>query len=365
MKEYLNRKSLANKENAVILRAKKAEGDNPFGSVEVYVRTSDKSEKVYTKYNLVYEKNDIGTTVKDKDGNFVPLTYYNGSNGGYNRSNFRIRAASFCRKNGEEFEKIYDVLQQGEISMAFKEKLTENGVMAGDFVGGFHGDENIKYENGKPLAKLLLDGKEIALDGKEEKEYVGNVALFEQTTFINRCNTPGENIIEHSQKITFDTDGVQVKQKAKFVTDEYEKGDKYALDNGGSYMQMCTFWRLNSANHEERICDDLKFYDENGKLVNEANTSSYKHGDFGWAGAETETVNRAVEYNGDKGVYGLVGYKILDDSVDCSSSKIMIRTFGDNKWYCTFKSKNSTGQPKLGEEWKLDLLYYIDYNSER
>ena len=213
--------------------------------------------------------------------------------------------------------------------------------------------------------KLLLDGVEISLDGKEEKEFVGNVAEFEQTAIINRCNTPGENIIEHSQKYIFDTNGVHVKQNAKFITDEYEENGKYALDNGGSYMQMCTFWRLNSSNVEERICDDLKFYDENGKLVNEANTSSYKHGDFGWAGADTETINRTVEYNGDKGVYGLVGYKILDDSVDCSSSKIMIRTFGDNKWYCTFKSKNPTRQPKLGEEWKLELLYYIDYNSER
>lgn len=365
MKEYQSRKSLTDKKNAVIIRTKKAEGENLFCSNEVYVRCSDRSGDFYIKYNLVYEKNEVGSTVKDKEGNLVPLTYFNGSNGPYNRSNFRIRAASFCKKNGETFEKIYDVLQQGEISMAFKEKLVENGVMAGDFVGGFHGDENIKYENGKPLVKLSLDGKEIVLDGKEEREYVGNSALFEQTTLINRCNTPGENIIEHSQKITFDTDGVHVKQMAEFITDAYEKGEKYALDNGGCYMQMCTFWRLNSSNTEERICDDLKFYDENGKQVNEVDTSSYKNGDFGWAGAETEKINRAVEYNGDKGVYGFVGYKILDNSTECHSSKIMIRTFGDNKWYCTFKSKNKNGQPQLGEQWKLDLLYYIDYNTER
>lgn len=362
MKEYSIRKELTNRKDPVVLRLKKADGDNDFGSVEVYVRTSDKSDDFYLRYCLTYEKNNVGTTCKDKDGNVVPLTYYNGSNGGYNRSNYRIKTAAVCKKNGSDFEKLYDVLQQGEISMAFKEKL--DGVMAGDFVGGFHGDENIKYEDGKPLVRLTLDGKDISTDGKEERDYVGDSVGFEQITYINRCNTPGVNIIEHSQKYTFDTDGVHVKQSAKFITDEYEKG-RYSLDHFGSFMQMCTFWRVDSANTDKRICDDLKFFDENRRLVNEFNTSGYKSGEFGWAGADTETINRTVEYNGDRGVYGLVGYKILDDSVECSSSKIMIRTHGDNKWYCTFKSKNPNSQPKMGEEWKLELLYYIDYNSER
>ena len=365
MKEYSTRTSLVNKENAVVVRLKKAEEGHDFGSAEIYIRTSDKSGNFYLKYCLTYEKNAIGTTWKDKEGNTVPLTWYNGSNGGFNRSNYRIKTASVCKKNGDCFEKVCDILQQGEISMAFKEKLAEDGAFAGDFVGGFHGDENIKYDGDAPMVKLSVDGKELPVDGREEKEYVGSSAAFEQTTYINRCNTPGVNIVEHDQKYTFDTDGVHVKQTAKFVTSDYEQGGKYMLDNGGSYMQMCTFWRLNNDNKDERICDDLKFYDENGKLVNEANTLSYKHGDFGWAGADTETINRTVEYNGDKGVYGLVGYKILDNSAVCHSSKIMIRTFGDNKWYSTFRSPNLTRQPNLGDEWKLELLYYIDYNTER
>ena len=365
MKEYSNRTALTDKNNAVKLVLKKAEEGHDFGSAEIYIRTSDKSGDFYLKYCLTYEKNAVGTTWKDKDGNPTPLTWYNGSNGGFNRSNYRIKTAAVCKYNGESFEKVYDVLQQGEISMAFKEKLAENGTQAGDFVGGFHGDENIKYDGDKPMVKIAIDGVELPLDGKESREYVGNSVAFEQTTLINRCNTPGVNIVEHDQKYVFDTEGVHVNQNAKFLTADYEEGGKYALDNGGSYMQMCTFWRLNNDNKEERICDDLKFYDENQKSVNEANTSSYKYGDFGWAGADTETINRAVEYNGDKGVYGLVGYKILDNSTECHSSKIMIRTFGDNKWYSTFRSPNPTRQPNLGDEWKLELLYYIDYNSER
>ena len=248
--------------------------------------------------------------------------------------------------------------------MAFKEKNLESNRLAGDYIGGFHGDENIKYDGDTPLVAISVDGVRLSLDGKEEGEYVGNSVAFEQTTLINRCNTPGVNLVEHNQKFTFDTYGVHVKQSAKFITSDYEEG-KYALDNTNSFMQMCTFWRLNSAKNEERICDDLKFFDENGKLINQADTSSYKNGEFGWAGTETEADNRTVEYNGDKGVYGLVGYKILEDSTECHSSKIMIRTHGDNKWYCTFKSKNPSRQPSLGEEWKVELLYYIDYNTER
>ena len=366
MKEYSVRTSLTNKENSVILRLKKAEGNNDFGSAEVYIRTSDRSDDFYLKYCLTYERNAIGTTCKDKEGNIVPLTYYNGSNGGYNRSNYRIKTAAICKKSGDGFVKVHDVLQQGEISLAFKEKLAESGTMAGDFVGGYHGDENIKYtENGAPMVKLSIDGKELPVDGKTEAEYAGSFVEFEQVTLINRCNTPSENIMEHSQKYTFDTDGVHVKQSVKFLTDDYEEGGKYALDHYGSFMQMCTFWRLDSEDNNIRICDDLKFFDENRNLVNQADTSAYKKGDFGWAGADTEAINRTVEYNGDRGVYGLVGYKIIDDSTECNSSKIMIRTFGDNKWYCTFKSKNPNKQPEKGEEWKLELLYYIDYNSER
>lgn len=365
MKEYSNRTALTIKENSVILRLKKAEEGHSFGSAEIYIRTSDKSGNFYLKYCLTYEKNGIGTTWKDKEGNPVPLTWYNGSNGGFNRSNYRIKTASVCKKNGENFEKICDVLQQGEISMAFKEKLREDGAFAGDFVGGFHGDENIRYDGDTPMVKISIDNTELPLDGKEEREYVGNSVVFEQTTYINRCNTPGVNIVEHNQKYTFDTNGVHVKQSAKFVTSDYEAGGKYALDNGGSYMQMCTFWRVNSSNNGGRICDDLKFFDESGEQVNSANTSQYNSGDFGWAGAETEKLNRTVEYNGDSGVYGLVGYKILDNSTECYSSKIMIRTHGDNKWYSTFRSPNPTHQPNLGDEWKLELLYYIDYNSER
>ena len=130
MKEYSIRKELTNKENPIILRLKKAEDGNCFGSAEIYVKTSDRSGDYYIKYNLVYEKNPVGATCKDKDGNLVPLTYYNGSNGPYNRSNYRIRAASLCKKNGDDFEIVFDVLQQGEISMAFKEKNKETGKLA-------------------------------------------------------------------------------------------------------------------------------------------------------------------------------------------------------------------------------------------
>lgn len=364
MKEYLERTALAEKKSAIKLRVKKAVDGIDFGDAEIYVKTSDKSGKFYIKYNLCYEKDPIGTTYKKGDET-EPLTWYNGSNYGCNRSNYRIKAASVCKWNGESFEKVYDVLQQGEISMAFKEMLVDGGVRAGDFVGGFHGDEIIKVSDGKPMVSMALDGACIPLDGREECEYEGDILTFEQTTLINRCNTPGVNIVEHSQSFVFDTMGIHDRQKAKFITSDYEEGGKYALDCTGSYLQMCTFWRLNRGEKDVRICDDLKFYDENGKLVNQSDTSAYNHGDFAWTGVETEKINRTVEYNGNVGVYGRVGFEIVEDSVECESAKIMVRTFGDNKWYCTFKSKNSTGQPKKGEEWILDLLYYIDYNSER
>lgn len=364
MREYLERTSATNKASAVKLVLKKALDGECFGSVDVYIKLSDKSDQCYVKYCLCYEKNAIGA-VWGKGEDAVPLTWYNGANGGFNRSNYRIKTACVGRWSEAGFEKLYDVLQQGEISMAAKETFADKSARAGDFVGGFHGDENIKYVDGKALVKMALDGVEIPLDGKEERELTGNVLTFEQTTYINRCNTPGVNVMEHTQNFTFDTMGVHVKQKVKFLTDEYEDGGKYALDNDGTYLQMCTFWRVDNARKDGRICDDLNFYDESGKLVNQSNTSAYNQGDFAWTGTETEKINRTVEYNGKVGVYGLVGFKIINDSTECQSAKIMVRTHGDNKWYCTFKSKNPSAQPKLGEEWELELLYYIDYNSER
>ena len=365
MKEYLERTALTEKKSAIKLRVKKATEGNAFGDAEIYVRSSDKSGDFYTKYNLCYEKDPATKAIKMGD-DIVPLVWENGTNGGYNRSNYRIKAGYVCKWNSDTdtFEEIYPILQQGEISMGVKEIRRSDGAMAGDFVGGYHGDENIKITDGVPQVKMTLDGKEISLDGGDELFVEGNELCFEQTTLINRCNTPKEVIIEHGQIMVFNTSGIHERQSAVFLSDDYEEQGKYMLDNGQSCLQMFTLFRIDMRDKVGRMCDLLNFYDENKKLVASADTSECPLGYHGWTGNDTQKINRYVEYRSkDKGVYALAGFKILNDSVDCHSAKIMIRAHGDNKLYCSFESKNPTRQPIKGERWELDLLYYIDYNS--
>jgi len=79
------------------------------------------------------------------------------------------------------------VVGDGEWECAIKE------VGAKDFFGGFHGDENYIE------VSLFADKKEIELDKEFECEC--EEIMFYQKSYLNRCDTIGDNVAYHTKNI--------------------------------------------------------------------------------------------------------------------------------------------------------------------
>ena len=120
----------------------------------------------WAQYRFVYMQNPVN----------IALDYTNGPNDAANCKLFRIRGAYIGTLTGDAFTPHFRALQQGEISLAFREEG------AGDFCGGFHGDEVLTS------AVLTADGRTLPLD----QPYFGAfcAAEFVEDSVLNRCNTP-------------------------------------------------------------------------------------------------------------------------------------------------------------------------------
>lgn len=373
-----------------------ADKNNPhpeYRTVHVYTKTSDSSGKYYIRYQF--------TPLND------PLNDYNyitgPANSHHNAVMYRINRAHIVDRSSGSDTIVYELLQGGEISLAIKEgghvvtkeefqaaksdaekylaastddtyKKRMNSAIAaaaddapatasraaGDFVGGWHGDENI--ENGQLI--MYLDGE--AIDFTKAGTYTGTQFIFDQTCLIDRCDEPGNNVMRHRQYMLIDSNGLRNDQTVEFLTNDF------VPDEAQTYLQMCTFNRQNfSLEKEERvkpenyICSNLNMLDANGKVLSNHDLSNHQVADkTKTVGASVE--NRYVEYlgnpnNAGKGLYGRVGFVIDDHSFQPSNIKISVReTQGDNKWYASFKSYNGTTVPK-GKIWNISDYYYFDY----
>lgn len=373
-----------------------ADKNNPhpeYRTVHVYTKTSDSSGKYYIRYQF--------TPLND------PLNDYNyitgPANSHHNAVMYRINRAHIVDRSSGSDTIVYELLQGGEISLAIKEgghvvtkeefqaakadakkyleTVTDSNYRdrlnsaiaaaaddapatasraAGDFVGGWHGDENI--ENGQLV--MYLDGE--AIDFTKAGTYTGTQFIFDQTCLIDRCDEPGNNVMRHRQYMLIDSNGLRNDQTVEFLTNDF------VPDEAQTYLQMCTFNRQNfSLEKEERvkpenyICSNLNMLDANGKVLSNHDLSNHQVADkTKTVGASVE--NRYVEYlgnpnNAGKGLYGRVGFVIDDHSFQPSNIKISVReTQGDNKWYASFKSYNGTTVPK-GEIWNISDYYYFDY----
>ncbi len=389
-------------ENAVIVTVAAPGNNVPYGTVNVYARTSDSTENYYIKYQFSYLN--------------YPLNNYNYITGPANSHNnakmYRINTATIVNRASGSDVTVYQILQGGEISLAIKEgghvvtkaeyqaaksdvekcldTATDNGYIkrmnaaiaaaadgaanttaraAGDFVGGWHGDENI--EDGQ--IAMYLDGKK--LDLTKAGSYTGTHFIFDQTCIIDRCDEPETQVMRHRQYMLIDTNGFRNDQTVEFLTADF------VPDETQSYLQMCTFNRQNfslssseKTKPENYICAVFNLLDANGTVLSEHDFSNHKAGNkddggdgtISDVGSANKADNRYVEYIGNensegKGLYGRVGFVISDASVQPSTATIMIReTQGDNKWYASFKSYNGTTVP-LGEVWNVSDYYYIDY----
>ena len=365
-------------ENALYVEVLAPESGKDYGNVHVYVRTSDPSEKYYIRYHFNYVK------VAPAD-----YTYFTGKGStNYNSDLYRIIEAHLVEKNSDgSFTKLFGVLQSGEVSLAITERhlftpeelaaagmTDKNGnayteatnISATDFVGGLHGDERMEF------VEFYIDGK--PLDITRAGSY-SNVTHFEfcQDSIINRCNEEDENVMLHGQKILLDTNGLRLNQHIEFLTDDFYPAP------GSTYLQMCTFFRVNTslastaekANPANYICADVNLLDANGNVLatEDLRKDIYSYDpSLGttnvWFADSTKTSNRYIEYLGNNnGLYGKAGFVIPDASVKSDSAKLAVRRGqGDNKWYASFDTYNGESA-YLGEVWNVNDYYYIDYNT--
>ena len=393
-------------ENAVEVVVSNPASGAPYGTVNVYVQTSDSSGDYYIRYEFLY--------IKWGQNNYNYLTGV--SNSSNNANMYRINLAEIVTKNANgEYELVYQLLQNGEKSLAISEghKVTVAEMQAAiprlkaqiaaeeaktkpntdrietwqklitsytnatadayrdarDFVGGWHGDESI--ENGQIF--MYIDGTPI--DVTKSGRYTGTHFEFDQTCIINRCDEPETPVMRHRQYMLLDTNGWRNDQSVEFLTNDF------TTRSGVTYLQMCTFNRQNMSlaqtdderyNPENYVCDAFNLLDANGNVVwyqdlsTHLTTDGTKHIGDDEAGVDT-AANRYVEYIGNaddkygRGLYGRVGFVIDDASMKASKVYVMVReSQGDNKWYASFTSHNSNTVFK-GEKWNISDYYYFDY----
>lgn len=328
------------RKNAVILELDKQK-DPSRGSYEsfyVYVKTSDPSGKYYVRYNFIYEYN---TNIVLK------------SNTTDNIDAFRVKEAYLVEitsltDTDVKYNKIKNLLQQGEISLAARE--SRDGVV--DFIGGYHGDDH--------MFEFVLKA-----DGVEYKPGEANVAVacstieFLQRAYITRCGAPDTNVLIHTQNYTIDGGGVKIGKSLEWLVDDFKSTIVY--------MQMFTLYRND-------VCEDLMVLDGEGKnpfgkegenILEDTDVKvieeSAKYAD---KRVLSNKNNRQLVYSSDKtGISARVGFEILNESCSIRSASIQLRykDAKDNKWYVDFTGPGGNATPKKGDVWAIDSYYDIDY----
>lgn len=234
-----------------------------------------------------------------------------------------------------KYKQIAQVLQQGEISLAIK----ESGVT--DFVGGYHGDDNMTE------FILCADGKQYK-PGDEDRVIECSYITIHQKAIINRCAKPDDPVMIHDQNYLIDSTGVKNNKSVEWLVDNFK------VVNG--YLQMFTMFRIRDG---KPVCEIVSTYDADGKLLGTETTGGTIDKAYG---VLTGNKIKEVHYSSaTSGISAVVGYDIVDDSVVLKSGRISVRTQNDNKWYPNFRSPVNDDMPAVGEVWKIVSYFDIDY----
>lgn len=182
------------------------------------------------------------------------LSYGEGPNDPANSALFRICEAHVGHLSGEEFLPKFRALQGGEIAFALQEKG------AGDFVGGYHGDEVLN------TVTLMLDGTPCLLSAPAFLS--GHTVTFSEASVIYRCNMPDVPLLSHRQTYTVREDTLLCSHSFRWLTDSHPIA--------GAYLPMLTAARYDPAPPHRLLSDTVEFFDTpGGRRVGVMDTTPY------------------------------------------------------------------------------------------
>ena len=265
-----------------------------YASFYVYLPASD-AAGCYVQYRFQYEENPPSPT----------LGFAEGANDPSNRAFYRIREAYVGYLEGTCFTPAFRALQGGEIGFAFREEG------AGDFVGGFHGDEVLID------VSLAADGEEVALSTPTFRAF--SVLEFFEDSHMFRCNTPEDCLILHRQHYRIQGQTVALSQSVEWLAD--------ARPLQAAYMPMLTVQRLDPAHPERILTDTVEFYGTDGRLLTTFDTRAYGVGEAGRYADSVclDTPAVAVRVMGsESGFVAEAGYTVVNGSIP----KEQIKSFG-------------------------------------
>ncbi len=308
-----------------------------YNSFYVYVKTSDPSGNYYIRYNFIYEYSTVYDNFK--------------ADSQTNRSNFRVKTASLVKvtdigATSVQVTSPIEILQQGEISAAIK--TSANGSLAGDFVGGFHGDEWLSS------VSLIADGVPVSIHNAEARVIRCNSLIFDQTTMLYEWGTStetshGEELAEHKQHFTITrSNGINNRQSLDW---------KQSIDISLAYLQMFTLNRS--------ACETVSAFDASGRMTGSETVTETITKD------NTKTIlsnlnNRLVKYSSAiTGIRARAGYELYTvgngNEAKVNSYHVLVRQYGDNKLYVSFAPADGGNTVQNGSKWTVDVSYLLDY----
>ncbi len=307
-----------------------------YSDFHLYLSADGGRGEYYARYRFLYEVNPIKPE----------LAYNMGANDPANRDFYRIRTAQIVKKTEEGFVPLFQALQGGEIGFAMKEQG------AGDYVGGFHGDEVLTE------VRLVVDGNELSLDRPWSGTFE-SLHFYEQS-YIYRCNMPEVRIVLHTQNYRVDGNTLRLSQDVEWVTD--------ALPIVQAFMPMLTAQRLNPERTDEILTETVEFYSAEGKLVADFDTTEYGADRIG---NPSDSVCRGTKatsvkvYGKNSGFMAEAGYTVRDNSIPDSQIGTSLcirhmRSAVDNKIYFDI---GIGSQPKAGDAWRSDTYYRLSYKA--
>ncbi len=341
-----------NRPGSVLLEVAKS-SNGLHAPFKIYIQTSDPSGDYYVCYNMGLDNNDDRYVYK--------------ADSTRNVYNYRIKEASLVKVNDITetqviCSKVIDVLQQGEKSLALKQKVTDDSILteeartllaggteAKDFVGGYHGDERMED------VTLYADGEEVELFERKEATVIPcSVVNFEQTATIYHWGTSssdsyGRELAFHAQSFVMDSNGIANTQSIHWLDDN--------LEFGSVMMLMFTMLRESGG---KPVCEVVETYDIDGNFL-ERKVSKYPCSEDQKSHMQN-VANHTAKYSSESsGISATVSFESVDDSIKTFNSYFWFRQYGDNKFYCDFASPTKGKKADSGDVWAIKTHYTIDY----